>query len=59
MILMRKHRINMNLIFDHNPKVFLDNVTVFVQQVESVNNISLFITDLITNLTELTSINYA
>ena len=46
MILMRKHRINMNLIFDHNPKVFLDNVTVFVQQVESVNNISLFITDL-------------
>lgn len=46
MILMRKHRINLNLIFDHNPKVFLDNVTVFVQQVESVNNISLFITDL-------------
>lgn len=46
MILMRKHRINLNLIFDHNPRVFLDNVKTFVLQIESVNNINLFITDL-------------
>lgn len=46
MVLMRKHRINLNLIFDHNPQVFLQNVKDFVQQIESVNNINLFVTDL-------------
>ncbi|XP_071171469.1 elongator complex protein 1-like [Mytilus edulis] len=46
MILMKKHRINLNLMFDHNPTVFLENVKEFVQQVESVNNINLFISDL-------------
>ncbi|KAK3610232.1 hypothetical protein CHS0354_022286 [Potamilus streckersoni] len=44
--LMRKHRINMNLIYDHNPSVFLENVKTFIQQVESVNHFNLFLTDL-------------
>ncbi|KAM5194035.1 elongator complex protein 1 [Mantella aurantiaca] len=43
---MRKLRINLNLIYDHNPKVFLDNVDTFVRQIESVNHINLFLTEL-------------
>uniref|UniRef100_A0A8C5MDG3 Elongator complex protein 1 n=1 Tax=Leptobrachium leishanense TaxID=445787 RepID=A0A8C5MDG3_9ANUR len=43
---MRKLRINLNLIYDHNPKVFLDNVSLFVKQIESVNYINLFLTEL-------------
>ena len=46
-LIMRKHRINMNLIYDHNPSVFLDNVEKFVCQVEAVNHINLFLTDLV------------
>ena len=45
-ILMRKHRINMNLIYDHNPDAFLDNVASFVEQVDNINHINLFLTDL-------------
>uniref|UniRef100_A0A8C4N924 Elongator complex protein 1 n=1 Tax=Equus asinus asinus TaxID=83772 RepID=A0A8C4N924_EQUAS len=43
---MRKLRINLNLIHDHNPKVFLENVETFIRQVESVNHINLFFTEL-------------
>ncbi|XP_051785859.1 elongator complex protein 1 [Erpetoichthys calabaricus] len=43
---MRKHRINLNLLYDHNPKVFLDNVEVFLNQIDSVSYINLFLTDL-------------
>lgn len=43
---MRRHRINLNLIHDHNPKLFLENLTTFVNHVESVNFINLFLTDL-------------
>nr|DBA28623.1 TPA: hypothetical protein GDO54_008951 [Pyxicephalus adspersus] len=43
---MRKLRINLNLIYDHNPKVFLDNVDTFVKQIDSVNYINLFLTEL-------------
>ncbi|PIO34505.1 hypothetical protein AB205_0171420 [Aquarana catesbeiana] len=43
---MRKLRINLNLIYDHNPKVFLDNVDIFVKQIDSVNHINLFLTEL-------------
>ncbi|XP_073242058.1 elongator complex protein 1-like [Porites lutea] len=45
-IAMRRHRINLNLIHDHNPKLFLDNLGTFISQVESVNFINLFLTDL-------------
>lgn len=43
---MRKLRINLNLIYDHNPKVFLENVEIFVKQIDSVNYINLFLTEL-------------
>lgn len=43
---MRKHRVNMNILNDHNPKKFLDNLTHFVRQVDNVNLINLFITEL-------------
>ncbi|KAG8454432.1 hypothetical protein GDO86_000888 [Hymenochirus boettgeri] len=43
---MRKLRINLNLIYDHNPEVFLDNVDLFIKQIDSVNFINLFLTEL-------------
>ncbi|KAI6182734.1 Serine threonine protein kinase-related and IKI3 domain containing protein [Aphelenchoides bicaudatus] len=32
---MRRHRLNMNLIFDHNPSSFLDSVPEFVKQFDT------------------------
>ncbi|XP_062985125.1 elongator complex protein 1 [Elgaria multicarinata webbii] len=43
---MRKLRINLNLIYDHNPKVFLENVETFIKQIDCVNYINLFLTEL-------------
>uniref|UniRef100_T1JFT8 Elongator complex protein 1 n=1 Tax=Strigamia maritima TaxID=126957 RepID=T1JFT8_STRMM len=45
-VLVKKHRINMNLLFDHNPKIFLENVNKFISQIDNVNWINLFLTDL-------------
>ncbi|XP_075718904.1 elongator complex protein 1 [Rhinoderma darwinii] len=42
----RKLRINLNLIYDHNPKAFLENVDLFVRQIDSVNYINLFLTEI-------------
>ena len=44
--LMKKHRINMNLIYDHNPEMFFENISAFIEQVSQVNHINLFLTDL-------------
>uniref|UniRef100_A0A8C1FHC5 Elongator complex protein 1 n=1 Tax=Cyprinus carpio carpio TaxID=630221 RepID=A0A8C1FHC5_CYPCA len=43
---MRKLRINLNLIYDHNPTVFLANIEVFLKQIDSINYINLFLTEL-------------
>uniref|UniRef100_A0A672GY78 Elongator complex protein 1 n=1 Tax=Salarias fasciatus TaxID=181472 RepID=A0A672GY78_SALFA len=43
---MRKLRINLNLIYDHNPKVFLENIETFITQLDSINHINLFLTEL-------------
>ncbi|XP_030050201.1 LOW QUALITY PROTEIN: elongator complex protein 1 [Microcaecilia unicolor] len=43
---MRKLRVNLSFIHDHNPKVFLDNVEAFIKQIDSVNYINLFLTEL-------------
>ncbi|XP_067839650.1 elongator complex protein 1 [Heptranchias perlo] len=43
---MRKLRINFNLIYDHNPQVFLENVENFLKQISSINYINLFLTEL-------------
>ncbi|XP_077988781.1 elongator complex protein 1-like isoform X3 [Glandiceps talaboti] len=45
-IAMRKHRINMNLIYDHNPEVFINNVDKFVHQLDDINHFNLFLADL-------------
>lgn len=36
----------MNLLYDHNPQAFLTNVRSFVQQIDNINHINLFLTDL-------------
>ncbi|TSK45876.1 Elongator complex protein 1 [Bagarius yarrelli] len=43
---MRKLRINLNLIYDHNPGVFLENAELFLRQIASVTHINLFLTEL-------------
>ncbi|CAJ1059191.1 elongator complex protein 1 [Xyrichtys novacula] len=43
---MRKLRINLNFIYDHNPKVFLENIETFITQLSSINHINLFLTEL-------------
>ncbi|XP_067016133.1 elongator complex protein 1-like [Acropora muricata] len=45
-IAMRRHRINLNLMHDHNSKLFLNNLESFINQVVSVNFINLFLSDL-------------
>ena len=45
-IVMRKHRINMNLMFDHDPDSFMQNVNSFISQIENPTHLNLFISDL-------------
>ncbi|CAH0381696.1 unnamed protein product [Bemisia tabaci] len=46
MSLLRKQRIDLNLIVDHNPHVFLQDIPTFLQQIEDIAWISLFISEL-------------
>ncbi|KAF9415343.1 hypothetical protein BGZ94_000121 [Podila epigama] len=39
----RKHRIDLNILYDHNSKVFMDNVAEFVKQVKEVDYLNLFL----------------
>ncbi|KAF9189964.1 hypothetical protein BGZ51_008686 [Haplosporangium sp. Z 767] len=39
----RKHRIDLNILYDHNPKVFMENVSEFVKQVKEVDYLNLFL----------------
>uniref|UniRef100_H3D601 Elongator complex protein 1 n=1 Tax=Tetraodon nigroviridis TaxID=99883 RepID=H3D601_TETNG len=43
---MRKLRINLNFLYDHNPKVFLENIRTFISELNSTANINLFLTEL-------------
>lgn len=43
---MRRNRINLNLLYDHNPVQFKANLPEFIQQIDSVDFINLFIADL-------------
>ncbi|XP_046881186.1 elongator complex protein 1 isoform X2 [Hypomesus transpacificus] len=43
---MRKLRINLNLIYDHNPKSFLESTEIFLKQLDSISHINLFLTEL-------------
>jgi elongator complex protein 1 len=42
----RSHRVDMNIIHDHNPKGFIKNVKKFVDQVQRVEHIDLFLSQL-------------
>ncbi|CAG8433717.1 10419_t:CDS:10 [Diversispora eburnea] len=42
----RKHRIDLNILYDHSPETFLKNVRSFVLQVEKVDYLNLFLSNL-------------
>jgi elongator complex protein 1 len=44
--LMKKHKIDLNLLYDHNPQMFLQNIENFVKQVNDVDDLNLFISSL-------------
>lgn len=44
--LMRKQRINLNLIFDHDPDRFIQNISVFLETIKNNSWLSLFLSDL-------------
>ncbi|XP_001657869.2 putative elongator complex protein 1 isoform X1 [Aedes aegypti] len=44
--ILRKERINLNLIVDHNPHLFLSNLDRFLEEITNVNWLNLFISDL-------------
>ncbi|KAJ3384083.1 hypothetical protein HDU84_003206 [Entophlyctis sp. JEL0112] len=45
-LLCRKHRINMNLLVDHSPKQFMENIELFVSQIEDPDFLNLFVSSL-------------
>ncbi|TIC74349.1 IKI3-domain-containing protein [Wallemia mellicola] len=53
----RKHRIDMNIIFDHNPQAFFDRLSTFIDQIPEVDHLNLFLTGLRTE--DLTLTQYA
>lgn len=42
----RKHRIDMNVIVDHDQAAFQNGLSSFVEQVDDVDHINLFLTSL-------------
>ncbi len=40
----RKHRIDLTVLVEHDPKAFFDRVASFVKQVDEVDYINLFLT---------------
>ncbi|PIK52107.1 putative elongator complex protein 1 [Apostichopus japonicus] len=44
--LVRRHRISMNILYDHRPQIFMEHIDDFVSGLETFGNINLFITDL-------------
>ena len=45
-LLCRRHRIDLNLLHDHDPAAFVDNLRDFVSQVRDVDFLNLFLTGL-------------
>ena len=42
----RKHRIDLNVIVDRDPKLFTERLSSFIEQVHDVDYINLFLTNL-------------
>lgn len=45
-LLLRKYRLDLNLLYDYNPSLFLAQVDAFVPQLGTVDYLNLFITSL-------------
>ena len=43
----RNHRVDMNIIHDHAPDAFLRSVDLFLDQVQKVENVDLFLSQLL------------
>uniref|UniRef100_A0A1I7VRA1 Elongator complex protein 1 n=1 Tax=Loa loa TaxID=7209 RepID=A0A1I7VRA1_LOALO len=48
-IIMKKHRIDMNLFYDHNPEFFMKNIGQFVEDIGSAELLNLFVASLNNN----------
>ena len=46
MEMLRKQRINLNLLVDHNPQLFMKNINAFLEQVPNMDRLCVFIADL-------------
>lgn len=59
--LMRKQRINLNLLVDHDPVKFLENLDHFVDDIQNIQWLNLFLSDLINDDVTVTmySSNYS
>ena len=44
--ILRRQRINQNIVIDNDPQNFLDHVDTFLDQIKDVQRLSLFIADL-------------
>ncbi|CAL4166380.1 unnamed protein product [Meganyctiphanes norvegica] len=55
--IMRKQRVDMNLVYDHDPQDFINNVKLFVESVDNAHWIDLFIANL--NEVDVTKSMYA
>ena len=42
----RKHRIDLNIIYDHDPQGFFKRLSTFVDQIPEVDHLNLFLTGL-------------
>lgn len=42
----RSHRVDMNILHDHEPAQFMDSVDIFIDQVQKVEHIDLFLSQL-------------
>lgn len=42
----RTQRVDMNILYDHKPQQFLDNVGLFLDQLKEISNIDLFLSGL-------------
>ena len=39
----RKHRIDLNVIVDHDPEAFVERIPLFVEQIPEVEHLNLFL----------------
>ena len=45
-LMFRKHKIDLDFIYDYNPELFLSNLDLFIQEVSRVDYINLFLTNI-------------